>query len=217
MTSYVRPPVDSPVFRDEVGEIIAYGRRWVGSPPEDSYSVDSHTERFAPLHTVADALVAHMMSEYDVDVDDHPDVAADVLRPSYHAVVRAVRVRPRDAACAPLTFVFNAYPGLLVHAGVLHDFAYPSCGCGACDEEWDAVADELEWQVLAVVAGNYREGVTRGTDLGLEYALSRDGGSRSGRGSVNDLAPGRLAEAETVLSGLVNGWRPWPRAGTGHS
>ena len=57
MSSYVRPLIEAPVFRDADGAVINYGSRWHGSPPEDTYSVDTHPERFAPLHVVADALI----------------------------------------------------------------------------------------------------------------------------------------------------------------
>lgn len=58
MSSYLRPAIDSPVFRDDDNQVIDYGCRWPDSPPDDAYSVDRHPERFAPLHRVADALVA---------------------------------------------------------------------------------------------------------------------------------------------------------------
>ena len=58
--------------------------------------------------------------------------------------------------------MFTAYPGIFLHAGLLHDFHYPACGCDACDSNWVAEADGLEQQVLAVVTGHYREGIERG-------------------------------------------------------
>ena len=154
MSSYVRPLIEAPVFRDADGAVINYGSRWHGSPPEDTYSVDTHPERFAPLHVVADALIAHLRETYDVEVDEGVEVAADLLRPAFHDVVRAVRIRPNDPKCASLTLVFTAYPGIYMHAGLLHDFHYPVCGCDACDSNWEAEADELEQRVFATVSGN---------------------------------------------------------------
>lgn len=122
MSSYVRPLIEAPVFRDADGAVINYGSRWHGSPPEDTYSVDTHPERFAPLHVVADALIAHLRETYDVEVDEGVEVAADLLRPAFHDVVCAVRIRPNDPKCASLTLVFTAYPGIYMHAGLLHDF-----------------------------------------------------------------------------------------------
>lgn len=109
MNPYVRPPIDAPIFRDASGAIIDYGRRWEGSPPEDSYSVETHLERFAPLHEVADALIEHLRQTYDVEVDEGVEVASDLLH-SKPDIVRAVRIRPGDPSCATLTLVFTATP-----------------------------------------------------------------------------------------------------------
>lgn len=158
---YVRPSIDTPVFRDTGGRVIDYGSRWPGMPPEDTYSVTMHPERFAPLHTVADALIAYLRNTYDVQLIESAETATDLLKPA-HDAVRAVRIQPTDAVCAPLTIVFTPYPGIFMHAGLLHDFYYPLCGCDACDSTWDAEAEELEQHVFAIVAGNYRESIDRG-------------------------------------------------------
>src|SRR5690606_12708315 len=71
-----RPEIDAPVFRDADGRVIDYGNRWSGSPPEDTYSVDTHPERFAPLSVVADALVDHLRETFEVEVDAE-EIAAD--------------------------------------------------------------------------------------------------------------------------------------------
>ena len=57
MPAYERPRWGEPVFRDSAGAVVVYGSRWgQDGPPADTYSVDTHPERFAPLHVVADAL-----------------------------------------------------------------------------------------------------------------------------------------------------------------
>jgi hypothetical protein len=53
--------------------------------------------------------------------------------------------------------VLTGYPGVMVHAGVLHDFPFPVCGCDACDETAETTADGMELLVLTVVAGGYSE------------------------------------------------------------
>jgi hypothetical protein len=118
VSSYIRPSIYAPVFRDADGQGIDYGNRWGGPPPENTYSVDRHPERFAPLHTVADALIAHLCDTYELEVDESEEAAADLLHPPYHDVVRSVRIRPDDPACASLTLVFTAYPGIYMHAGL---------------------------------------------------------------------------------------------------
>ncbi|MFJ4046247.1 DUF6226 family protein [Microbacterium sp. NPDC089987] len=211
MTAYLRPAIASPVFRDDDGRVIEYGRRWPDSPPEDTYSVDRHPERFAPLHTVADALVAHLRTTYDVEVQEGVEVASDLLHP-HPDVVRAVRIRPPDPACAVLTFVFTAYPGVFLHAGLLHDFHYPTCGCEACDEEWTAEAERLEEQVLAVVTGNYRESIDRGRRPWVESETTFPNGSSSGQARAEDFPPERLTAALPILTGRTEAWAAWPPA-----
>lgn len=95
MSSYLRPAIDSPVFRDDDGQVIDYGSRWPDSPPDDAYSVDRHPERFAPLHRIADALIAHLRAAFDVTVQEGIEVADDLMHP-HPQVMRAVRVRPND-------------------------------------------------------------------------------------------------------------------------
>src|SRR5580765_5529275 len=165
MSEYVRPVIAAKLCRDADGSVIAYGSRWgIEGPPEDTYSVDSHPERFEPVHRIAEALIEYLQREYDVQIIDDLSCAADV-RYNVNAR-RAVRVAPRSSDAASLTFVFTDYPGVVVHAGLLHDFLYPQCGCDACDENWESVADELERTVLAVVSGGYREEVRGGeTDV----------------------------------------------------
>ena len=212
MTSYVRPSIDAPVFRDARGQIIEYGRRWNDSPPDDTYSVDTHPERFAPLHTVADALITYLSETYDVSVEEGVAMATDLLRPAYYEVVRAVRLRPKDLACASVTIVFTSYPGIYMHAGLLHDFHYPVCGCDACDSTWESEADDLEKQVLAVVTGNYREGIERGIGPWVTYAYTDPDGASSGRSRAQDLPADRIKAAKPILRRLPDGWAAWPRS-----
>lgn len=213
MSSYIRPLVKAPVFRDAAGQVIDYGNRWGGSPPEDTYSVDTHPERFAPLHTVADALIAHLSDTYDVEVDEGAETAADLRHPAYHDVVRAVRIRPNKGACASLTLVFTAYPGIYMHAGLLNDFQYPVCGCDACDSNWEGEADALERQVLAVVAGHYRETVERReSDPWVGYAFTHPDGEASGGSREQGMSSDQLEAAQSVLRKVSDGWSEWPRA-----
>lgn len=211
MSTYLRPSIEAPVCRDAEGRVIDYGNRWDGPPPGDTYSVDTHPERFAPLHTVADALVAHLRDTYDVRLTEGDEMAADLIYP-VDEVVRAVRVQPADPACATLTFVFTTYPGVVLHPGLLHDFTYPPCGCDACDLTWDTVADDLERQVFAVVTGHYRERIGRGLRPWVAHASTYPDGARSGGAPARSIPARRIRAARPVLRGLAAGWAAWPRA-----
>ena len=211
MTEYVRPVVEERIFRDAAGRPVEYGSRWGdGGPPEDTYSVVSNPDRFAPLHAIAEGLITHLRTTYEVGVREGAELADDLLHGSTD-VDRAVRVTPAEPDAAPLTFAFTAFPGVIVHAGLLHDFAFPGCGCDACDETWDTQAEELEELVFSVVSGGYRESVRRGADLGVEYWLAGPGRRRHGGARPQDFAAGRLVAAEDTLRRLGGAWHPWPR------
>lgn len=211
MSSYRRPPIDLAVFRDAEGQVIEYGDRWEGSPPTDAYSVDTHPERFAPLHTVADALVAHLAETYDVRITESADVATDLLRQS-RPVVRAVSIEPNDPRCAAITLAYTDFPGIVMHAGLLHDFPFPVCGCDACDSTGEYEVDELERHVFAVVGGRYGESVDEGPDPWVAYSLEYPNGSTSGRGPRSeDLSVARVEAARPILRALSDGWVAWPR------
>jgi len=209
VNTYVRPVIDTPISRDDDGHIVEYGNRWEGSPPESSYSVDTHPERFAPLHDVADALITHLSRNYDVRLIDGAEAEADLLRP-VSGVVRAVRVQPSTPTCAAITFIFTAYPGILLHAGLLHDFPHPICGCDACDSTWVAEADELERDVRAIVTGHFRENIERTSRRWVTYAFTYPNGTSSGQSRASDLPAERVQAAAPLLREHPGGWGAWP-------
>lgn len=207
LTGYTRPAVRAPAPVDADGRPVPYGERWPDGPPAEAYGVDSHPGRFAPLHEVADALVRHLGARYAVDVTDDPGCADD-LGFTVAEPVRAVRLAPRRSTSATLTVVWTAYPGVVLHAGLLQDFPFPVCGCDACDESWSGVADDLEWHVAAVVGGGYREWVTRS---GTGHALRAGDRSTSGGGAAPDRAGRRrVREARRLLGAVPDGWAAWP-------
>ncbi len=236
MTSYIRPHIEPDDFFDAQGERIDYGNRWahLDGPPEDSYSVDEHPERFAPLHAVADALIAHLVTTYAVDVEEGAHVAADFRHPTpADAVVRAVRFTPRHEASASMTVLFTAYPGVRVRAGMFFEEAFPSCGCDACDETWDAAAEELEQQVLSIAGGGLTEKVGKprrrrvgysraggfvvdmGQTVSHSLVMLDDSGSSGGGSAASDLTAPELAAAAAALRAVAEAspagnWLPWP-------
>ena len=211
VTSYVRPGVAERVFHDGQGRPIPYGTRWGGGlPPEDTYSVTTHPERFTPLHAVAEALVAHLAATYLVAVDDDPSYA-DGLRLEPLDVVRAVRLVPDAPRAAALTVVLTSFPSVQVRAGLLHVFRYPECGCDACDEDWASQSEELERHVLAVAGGDYREFVTGGAEPWIGYSIARGAEDRQSSRTLASSPEERARTAAAVAQGLPQRWAPWPR------
>jgi hypothetical protein len=209
---YVRPLLSEATYYSEDGVPIPYGRQWGDDGPDpESYSVDSHPERFAGLHVVARALIDHLVVVYDVEVHEDTAHAAELLMEA-RDVLQAVTVTPRRSRAAPMTFVLTGYPGVIVHAGELHDFPFPVCGCDACDETAETSADRMEMLVLTVAAGGYSERYPVGRRRWSEYALTAfDGsGSESGKGEPGHITTNRLHDAEIRLRDVAGGWSPWP-------
>jgi hypothetical protein len=207
MTGYVRMSVPPAEYLDGSGEVIPYGSRWPATgPPDDSYSRVSTPQRFLPLQAVARQLIAHLAREYGVEVATDPSFVSDFSNPE--GVGEVVRLIPASPLAARLTFGFTSLPGVFLAAGAFHQFAFPSCGCDACDEDTDAQLDQLEETVFAVVDGDYREWAT-GPEVG--FTLRSRSGSRSGRGAARDIDPGRLAAGLSALPQAGVDWIPWPK------
>jgi hypothetical protein len=164
-------------------------------PPADAYSRVTDPQRYLPLRDLADALVADLARCYDVDVTDEPvDGPRDVS---------AVRVRPRSGDSAELVVV-RTDVGVRLRAGRWAEEAFPSCGCDACDEELDDVAELMAEFTADVVAGRLEEEL-RGGLLGglLSVRRPRSSGNRSlPRARVRELGPPGRHE-----------WAPWPVRG----
>jgi hypothetical protein len=209
VNGYRRPVAAEQVFRAPDGTPIPYGRRWAGSPPENTYSVVTHPERYAPLGVVADALLAHLADTFEVTVTPlSPEAAAGHFRG--YGATRAVEVVPRSPDGARLVMAWTGFPGVGVRAGELFRVPFPVCGCDACDESVEGAAEELETVVLAVAEGRFAESLDGDC---LEHTfLGPDGAfSSSQRGSVEDTDRARLAVVRERLGRLPDGWQPWPR------
>ncbi|RZT59502.1 hypothetical protein EV140_1477 [Microcella alkaliphila] len=212
MTSYVRPEIAPQEYRDVSGTVIPYGERWgLAGPPEDSYSCVTHPERFAPLHEVARALVAHLTLTFDIEIERGASLADELGRRQI-PIIDAYTLRPRAVDAAPLDIALTGYPGVVLAAGVLWESSYPVCGCDACDETWERAADELESHVLAVADGRFRESVaTQGRADGRATYGYRFAGSMSGTGGLTHVSDAKREAAIERLATLSAGWLSWPR------
>ena len=208
MWTFTRPHIAPVTFRDAAGDVIPYGSRWPDMPPEDTYSVESNLERFAPLHTYADALIAHLTETYDASAVEDPPFTNDLIWGS-DGVTRVVRVTPNDPAASPIMFAFTDYPGIRIRMGYLIDLGGPRCGCEACDETWESTADELERHVEAAVAGGFSERLIDGAEPRVETAITFRDGSSIGESGPDGYPPFRFAAAVDALR-TAPGWAAWP-------
>lgn len=169
------------------------GDRWgPGGPPPEAYSRVTDPQRYTALHHVADQLVTDLTERYDVAVADEPAPGP--------GEVRAVRLHPRSVGGADLVVVHTAF-GVRLRAGRWAEESFPHCGCDACDEEPEDLADELGDFVLDVVHGRLAEELTGGLRTGtLAVRRPRSAGNQSlSRDDVRRLGPPGRHE-----------WSPWP-------
>ena len=157
MSELPEPPFERPtwsarVLRDESGNVVEYGNRWPDGPPEWAYGVTTNLERFAPLHQVAAHLVEYLINAYQLSASEAPDLARtlDGEPPDF---VRLVRLSPHAADGDTLTVVFTSFPGVVLYAGSRFSEAFPACGCDACDDTSEDVAESLVERVLALASG----------------------------------------------------------------
>ena len=213
MSSYSRPPFPELTFRDAEGHVIAYGDRWPdGDGPDDTYEVVSHPERFEPLHTIADALVEHLVAEYDVAIADTPDPARpEFRRNDGSGFERCVRLVPSDPSAAALTFLYYPFPAVTVHAGLLHWEPFPGCACDHCDETADGAADELEQLVFAVVDGGLGEQLSSAREERIELRSADGEMNQSSFGPEPNLTTDEVASVRTKLERIDGWWAAWPR------
>jgi hypothetical protein len=189
VVEYQRPSWPEMVFRDAQGQVIPYGSRWPGSPPDDAYCRVTNPQRLAPLITVTEALINHLGSEYQVHSTTEGSVTT--LDPGPTAAALRFDVDP-------VGFVVR------VTAGPVAEFVFPVCACDACDEAVELLADDLEATVFAAVAGQLRQRVERRC-LVIEIGGGRTSSSRS------LLKRSERRRIRRLLRDTPDRWDPWPR------
>ena len=211
---YVRPPISSPTILDDEGVPIPYGHRWTGLPPDDMYSVVRHPERFEPLATTADALISFIQETYDAKIEitqvRDRELKSPILNPDVQQLRKVVTLTPRRPDSAPLTIIVTDFPSVEVEGGMFFRQVFPDCGCDACDEDWESVADMLENIVFAIVNGTFSESLKdREVETRVWYPL----GSSAGACRRRDLpySTAYVTQGYSRLKSLPNGWQPWPR------
>jgi hypothetical protein len=165
----------------------------------------SNPERYRILHRWARELLDRLSAEFTVDRADVTGQEPSPFPPD--AAAPAVRLTPNDAAAGPLTVVFTGFPGLAIRCGHWHNFALPSCGCDACDEDPGQLRQQLEDHVGALVSGNLSERLSQRRDVWwVEYDIP---GVASGSNVVRHIeGAGELFRQD--LPGTMQ-WSAWPR------
>lgn len=219
MRPYSRPATADREYVDALGRTVVYGRRRAGAPEqgplEAETNVFSHQERYEPIFTVADALISHLAASYDVVVDDDLRQSSrfDIFRVRPEATfARVVGIRPIEPTEAPLVIGFHDQPGSIrVLAGWYSEFDMWFCGCDACDEPWEDVADSLEDVILSVAERGTTERLDRRRRGRARYWLDPSR-RRMWAGSIpkREMRPQVLEAASTWPGEHDHGrWMPW--------
>jgi hypothetical protein len=179
------------------------GDRWRGAgPPEEAYSRVSDPDRYLGLRPIGHLLLDDLERRYDVRREVTTDRDLRTNEP-----VAAIRLVPATPEAAPLGLAFGSF-GLVLRTGRDDLLPLPQCGCDACDETVEDVADRLYEYVHAVVNGAFGERILRGYDgWWHERWYQHAGGSQSGRTLLDD------AEYRALDAALPSGeqrWAPWP-------
>jgi hypothetical protein len=168
------------------------GDRWgPDGPPPEAYSRVTDPERFAPVVEAADALVARLQAEYDVE-------ATSV---TFDRTLRAVRLVP--VVGAPLTVGVTDFPGVRLAFGHWCSTSAPMCGCDACDETAAEAIREMLRVVVDVVAGRFAERLTRLPSRLWVRTSTEHGWSALDRARYAELAAAAPPGEHT--------WPAWPR------
>ena len=178
--------------------MIDYGHRWgMGSPPQDTYSVVTHPKRFAPVVTVAHALITHLVDTYDVTVT--VDGERTTLDPGPNRARLVFTIDDTDE------------PWVSAKAGMWALHVFPICSCDACDEDIDDVVSDMEYFVFAVIAGGLSETLSR-SSLTITLHDVNDGDLATiSRSATQHLKRGERRKARRESALVPPRWLPWTR------
>lgn len=107
----------------------------------------------------------------------------------------------------------RSVPGVIsVFAGIFSQFDMWFCGCDACDETWQEVADSLEDVLLRLARGGVSESLGRGRSGRAQWSLGRPGGVWSGTMPLRGVPRRQRHEWAGQLEQLPEGrWSGWAR------
>lgn len=167
---------------------------------------DRYEALIAAARTALDDLSATYAVERRDYETDHPHLR-DVR-------VSATDLVPAEPAAGSLTVVvFPAargpavsVPGLGVRLGLWREFGLPACGCDACDEDPDELAEALHDEIGALVDGRFEERLTRGWRPTVGFAWT----THDGHGMFGEQRVSRRQARQWGPSRHIR-WAPWPR------
>ncbi|HZU73106.1 MAG TPA: DUF6226 family protein [Acidimicrobiales bacterium] len=142
--------------------------------PGAPYGRVTDPARYSALHDAADELLERLERQYQVERTSGGAELDPQLAGSRGTAV--VRLRPLAESAGALTVVYTDLPGLYVRLGDWHVEVLPRCGCDACDEDPNALVDELRRKATHLVAGEFQEELTGWPRRRLTYRFPDSAG-----------------------------------------
>lgn len=167
-------------------------------PPEEAYGRVTNPERFQVLHTVMLGALERLEAEFEVRREEGYGLDEELER-NFELARPTIRLVPVDLEAAPITAAFSAFPGLHVRFGKWWEELLPACGCDACGDSGEELAESLTRMVDSVVAGRFRESFEPSSRW-PKGEIWGETGWRRGHGSLDD----RSSSSRVA-------WKPWPR------
>ncbi|HSH59935.1 MAG TPA: DUF6226 family protein [Acidimicrobiales bacterium] len=125
------------------------------SDPPDAYGRVTNPQRYAVLHDFARQLVDDLSEKYLVTPLTGGSVDQAVVPSDF--VSEVVELSPPPGRGGPLAIAFTKFPGLIVRYGRWHHSSYPHCGCDACDESPEELAEQLRTSVEEFITSQVTE------------------------------------------------------------
>lgn len=171
-------------------------------PEEAAYGRVTDPGRYHLLHDVADRMVQRLARRYIVSVSAGPtghDWGVEVER--------VVELQPETRTEVPLVVMWTSFPGIVVKSGSWRVETYPLCGCDACDDPPEGVAERLEVDVAMLVRGGLREELRAGSRPSLSFEVMDPNGNHRRSWAV-------LEEEDVRRHGgpaAMHEWQAWTR------
>ena len=194
-------------------------RRCGESPPEEAYGRVTNPERFRVLHSTMLQLLTRLEADFDVQREEGYGLDEELER---HFVLArpGVRLTPGDPEAAPLAVAFSDFPGLHLRFGLWWQELLPVCGCDACGDSGEELAERLTRLIEGVTDGRFWECYSPLSNWPGGKIWGSWGGSGHGECSASGLPLQRKNWLKRKLGGRtaldspqhrhVN-WKPWPR------
>lgn len=171
----------------------------MSGPLLEAFGRVTNPQRYGVLYEVARQLLDDLTERYLVTRVPWGNSYPTGVPPEF--VGEVVKLSPPPGNGGPVGIVFTKFPGLIVRYGRWRHSSYPHCGCDACDESPEQLAEELRGSVEEFITSNVTEQLRWGLRPALLYKVD---GERWHWQSLRRNEARGLGRPERLT------WPPWP-------